>query len=312
MTTPIELRPRGIGEILDAAFTLYTRNIKKLLAVAALVLLPIGLLQLLLAQTVGSVNLTDLIVSPEGELPAGFGSFAVASLGSSLLGVLGTLLVQGASIPLYAGAYQSQTVGWAESLSFALRKAVPILAVALLWYLTATLALFPFVLPGIWLWVSFYVAIPALLVEHGSPIQSMGRSFRLVRGRWWEVFGVAALALLITAVINWILSFIVSFAVVLPGIFSAIEGSDLGTGRLLAASTLAGAVGGVFTAPFAAAVAVSTYFDLRVRRDGYDLEMMALELGGDALPDSWPAPPPPVPDLPDEPPQDPFGLDDPR
>ena len=52
----------------------------------------------------------------------------------------------------------------------------------------ATLAL---IVPGIWLFVSYSVAVPALLLERIGPVEALRRSFRLVRGRWWPTRGGA-------------------------------------------------------------------------------------------------------------------------
>ena len=45
--------------------------------------------------------------------------------------------------------------------------------------------------------------------------------------------------------------------------------------------SLAGAVAGILTRPFQAAVATVLYYDLRVRREGYDVQLLAEQLGFD-------------------------------
>lgn len=45
------------------------------------------------------------------------------------------------------------------------------------------------VIPGIILYVYFFLSIYALVTEKQSMIQSLKRSFVLVRGHWWTIFG---------------------------------------------------------------------------------------------------------------------------
>ncbi len=58
------------------------------------------------------------------------------------------------------------------------------------------------VLPGIYLYVSFAVAVPVLLVEGAGPWRALGRSRRLVQGRWWGTFGVALVGYLLVTIVT--------------------------------------------------------------------------------------------------------------
>jgi hypothetical protein len=79
------LRPRGIGEILSAAFQLYQRHWQTLLAIAAVVVVPLTLLQYLFGhwvRTQGEVTRDQVVVSTS------FWAAASASLLAALVGLL--------------------------------------------------------------------------------------------------------------------------------------------------------------------------------------------------------------------------------
>ena len=60
------------------------------------------------------------------------------------------------------------------------------------------------------------------------------------------------------------------------------------TFSVLVLSAISGVVGLALTTPFQAAFVIVLYFDLRVRKEGYDLELLAREMAGErgsALPD---------------------------
>lgn len=117
------------------------------------------------------------------------------------------------------------------------------------------------------------VAAPALLLENLGVFAALRRSYRLVRGSFWRVFGIGLLTAVIAYIIRQVFS--IPFAVLgqiatgfdASGSFSAtliqLLVADVGT-------VLAGAV--LF--PFTAGVAALLYLDLRMRREGLDVDLM--------------------------------------
>lgn len=295
----MELRPRTVGEILDVAFKLYTSHIRKLLIIAAVVFVPIGIIQLFVSSGSGfdSIDLFDPDAIAQGELPSGFAGFLGGTLALSLISLIGTLFVQGASIKLFAGAFQGIDQSWQDSVRFGIDKSLLILGTALLSALGSGIGLIFCLVPGIWLWTVWYVAIPALLVEGTRPVAALTRSFQLVRQRFWPVLGVGLLAWLISQVVVQLLGLVVGLVAVVPSVMQAAETGTL-DGDVFGASVLASSVASIVTVPFLAAVAVAVYFDLRVRFEGFDLEMLGRQSDNLEIPRS-----------PDQRPDDPFGLD---
>jgi hypothetical protein len=297
----MELRPRTVGEILDVAFKLYTTHVRKLLIIAAVVFIPIGIIQLFVASGsgMGQLDFLDPETFASGELPAGFTAFLGGTLALSLISLIGTLFVQGAAIKLFAGAYQGIDQSWQESVRFGIDKSLLILGTAVLSALGSGIGLIFCIVPGVWLWTSWYVAIPALLVEGTGPVAALGRSFQLVKQRFWPVLGVGLLAWIISQVVVQLLGLVVGLVAVVP---SAMEAAQTGTigGGFYGASVLASSVASIVTVPFLAAVAVAVYFDLRVRFEAFDLEMLRRQSDNLEIPRG----PGQGPD-----PDDPFGLD---
>lgn len=310
--SPFSLRPLNVGETLDAGFKLYTRHFRTLLAISAVVLLPLGVLQLVLSGTLGRVSFLDLAVeAPAGEIPVGFGRYLAGALGIALLGALGGLAVQAAAVRVFAAGYQGETVDWQASLRFAGRKAAVVAATTLMVVIASGAGLLLCLLPGVWLWTSWYVGVPALLVEGRGPLAALGRSFSLVKTRFWPVLGVAVLTYLLVAIAQQVVSVIVAVAGLVPFVLSAAEGANPTTTPLLAAASLASTLVSLFTLPFQAAIATVVYFDLRVRTEAYDLELMARELGAAPSSEAPAPPPPPLAPPPPAEPNHPFGLDEP-
>jgi hypothetical protein len=145
------------------------------------------------------------------------------------------------------------------------------------------------IVPGIYLAIAFTVAVPALLSEDLRGSRALARSRRLIKGRWWPTLGLVVLGGLLTGVVN---SALVALAV---GV--AAEGANANTVLGFTVSTTATIIAKAITTPFTAAYVTVLYFDLRVRREAFDLQLLALQVGVDP-PGGGPGllvPPPPEP-----------------
>jgi hypothetical protein len=273
-----DLRPRSIGEVLDAAFKLLTSNFRPLVTLSAVILLPLVLLQSLAAARLGSTSLFELAagntaVDPEAALAEVSRIFGISLL-LSLAALVATAVVQAGSIRLFAHRYQGEPSDWQESLEFGVRRLPRVLIAGFLTGVGALVGLLCCVAPGVWLYTSWWVTIPALVTEGLGPVESMRRSFQLVKTRFWPVLAVALLAFLLNLALQQVIGSVVSLAVLTPSFLS----DSPSLGMPLAVSTFAGGLVTLVTVPFLAAVATVQYFDLRVRAEGYDLEVMAREL----------------------------------
>lgn len=269
------LRPLRVGEILDASIKVYLSNARTLMGLTAVVVVPF---QILYATVLLSV------VSSASEVPHGFTSFvsaqhttdSAATSGAKTVllfaGLIVNLLSTAACVKAISDAYLDQPVDLGSSLRFATRRLGALAWMAILMWVLLTLAFIAFVIPGIWLYAAWSVATPALLIEGVRGQRALGRSRALVRGRWWPVAGVLVVAEVMTALVSGAITGVL-LAIVLTGGGSALY-------AVLIVS-LAGAVAGILTRPFQAAVATVLYYDLRVRREGYDVQLLAEQLGFD-------------------------------
>ena len=97
------------------------------------------------------------------------------------------------------------------------------------------------------------------------------RAFALVRGNWWRTFGLLIVTGILSAVVSLIAD--VLFGVALR---AALGGTT--AGRILVDFILFG-VTYVCIHPFEGAVLVVLSIDLRVRKEGYDVALLASQLG---------------------------------
>lgn len=267
--TPTELRPLGVGEVLDVAIKIFFGNALTLFKVVAVVIVPVELLLVPVftsALPSGPPLAPGPVFDPE-DFAASLGANLVGGAISFVAGALATA----ACFKAVSDAYLAERPNWLESLRFAWKRVLAVLWVTLLAILLPGLALIAFIIPGIWLWVAWLVSGPAVLSEDVRGFKALGRSFRLVRGRWWPTFGTIALAYLLTSLVT----------AVVGALFVGVLLTDLDQNgfAVILITQIITAIATVLTTPLLAAVTVVIYYDLRVRKEGFDLTLLAERVG---------------------------------
>jgi hypothetical protein len=303
----LSLRPLGIPEVIDAAFKLMRRNARTLFTIAAVVLLPLGVIEYFLSLFIESAIPTPRLI-PETAPPEvaleilleDLGPLFLAGMLSGLLSVLAQAVVQLGSVEAIAEVYLDKEPNWKTSLGAGLKRVPTGIGSFFIAIVPLIVGFLLCILPGIWLAVMWSMVVPVLAVERLGAGASLGRSWKLVKNRFWPVLGVLALSFLITLVIQSVLSAVVTASFFLSG--------SIG----LEIQALVNAISRILVTPFTATVIAVLYFDLRVRQEGFDLERMAAAIGQPAPATSaiplapgpeTVSPPPPPPDD-----SDPFGL----
>lgn len=265
-----ELRPLGVGETVDVSLKLYLRNAGTLLGIVAVMVVPIYILfELILISTVpdNAVVRDGLIIMPtQADLDA----FNRVLLGFVVISVLAAMLAAGAAFKAVADAYLGEKPSIGDSLRFAGRRLHSLLWLSILYALILVVGFVALVIPGIYLMVALSVSVPVLILEGLKGSKALGRSRDLVKGRWWPTFGAYILGLILVPIV---------VGVILGFIFEAVVPETESVTSFLALQGTQEAIVDILSAPLQAAVLTVVYFDLRVRKEGFDLQLLAERIG---------------------------------
>jgi len=254
--------PLGVGEVISKAFEVYQKNAVAFLQFAAIIIVPLTLVQSLLTKVAFKQATGGMTISNNGTITVNNGS----SLGHSLLilavsgiiGYIATYLLQGAlsrlGVSHLAGSAETAGVSWKRTFD----RLGALLGVAIVAGLIVGIGLILLVIPGIIAATGLAVAVPACIVEGKGVGDSLSRSWNLVKGHFWHTLGAIFLAGLIAAIVS--------------GILGAIGGS----GWFL--SWIMTAIAQVITAPFVGLVGAVLYVDLRARSEMVTPEVLQREL----------------------------------
>jgi hypothetical protein len=252
-------RPLRIGEILSTALRLYRRHWRTLLAIAAVVVVPLTLLQYLF----GDWLRTRGEVTSYQQISTATWAVGAAGLVAGLAGLLMYLVLTGAITRAVAAEVAGQDPSLEQSYRFGFHRLGAVLLVSVLVGLATIAGFILLVIPGIYIGVRLAVSVEALVVEGRRGTQAMGRSWELVGGHWWHAFGALVVAGLITGVVN-----------------AVITTPFNNSGWFVQA--IAAAVATVITLPYGALVGVLLYLDLRARKENLTLEILRTDLQASA------------------------------
>lgn len=248
---------------------MWRTDFRRLFPYVALFSLPaqiaVALLRLSISSD-GSLTTTDSngVVQLDGSaLRATIGGIAVITL----ITLLSTLVITAALTAYLTDRILDRPADLKACLRVGWSRLLPLIGVGLLVALGAMAGFLACVVPGIILLIRWNFASQIVVVERARPISAMKRSFWLTAGRFWPVLAIVVVSALLTGIISSI------FSGILNAIVISVTGADS------AATAISGLVTGTIasglTLPFSAAVSVITYLDLRVRREGLDLQLLA-------------------------------------
>jgi len=298
-TGPPALRPLSVGEILDASFKVYGRNFVNMAKAILVVAVPFGVISALINASVSSSS--SVTISSGASTTTIDHQFA-SDLGLLALDVVLDLVAAAiATAVIYrvvGDAYLGNAPSWRHALREGVGKAPSVLWVTVLTFF-AYVAMFvpvglvvglvaafsnlgaltvligvmlgiPTAACAVWFWVIYQLAIPSLLLEGFKGTRAFGRSRRLVQHFWWRCFGCLLLITLIVGIVSDI------FSGVLVVVLYSLAHTDLAR---IVAEFLAGVIDTVVFTPIVACALVVLSIDLRVRKEGYDLQLLAEHLG---------------------------------
>jgi hypothetical protein len=297
------LQPMSTSQVLDRTFFLYRKNFLLFAGLGAVLPAITVVMQLGFAAMGFSLQNPQANRDPIKFMALIFAYFACYSL----LYVIGHALATGATVYAVSQVHLGQPVTMTEAYRKVFRRFWTVLGIVVMAFIVLTfvggmgggigavvgsalmagiglmgrsgsialsilavlLAILLFVagaIPGFYLYLRFSLAVPVAVVEGAKAFDSISRSFSLVAGSVWRLFLIYFLAIL--------LGFGIGLVFTLPAqiLALALQGKHF----LLAISIqqLGAFIAGVLVGPIAPIAISLVYFDQRVRKEAFDLQLM--------------------------------------
>jgi len=232
-----EIREMAFAEILDSAFQLLRDHFVLLVGTSAIILVPVQL---------GTLFFRSATLKGAGVLVmAGLLILIISPFIRALQALVIGELYLGRSVTL------GQAYGQILAIFFPFTGTIFLSSLAIL---GATLL---FILPGIYFGLAFVLINQVMVFERTFGTRALGRSRELMEGNFLRAIGI----LLLELVVSWTLTFGVELA------FRIVPWAWL--------HALVGGLAASVASAFGAAALVVLYFDIRCRKEAFDLEHLA-------------------------------------
>jgi len=246
-----EIRAMSFAEILDTALRLVSNHFVLLVGLMAIANVPTALVAGYIAPAVPQAGEQ---VSPDEAMQmmtAAGGSFLVTILMLSIL----YPIAFAATTYAIGESYRGRDVGFGEALQKGTSNLIALIGTSILVTLFIGLGLLCLIIPGIYLSVAFIAVWPIMIVERRFGMEAINRSRALMSGNLMRALGVYVVAGLIGAVLGGAAQLAVGSIPVVGTIGSPLVQSAVGA--------------------YTAAAQMVLYFEVRCRKEGFDLEHLA-------------------------------------
>jgi hypothetical protein len=240
---PIALRPRKATEIIDAAIEVYRRNPIHFLLLAAIVRVPWLIVQI-------------IYLAPREGDPDAIVTSVLISMGT----LITTFFMQGFIVYMASELYLGRETDALDTMRRVGPRIFSVFVASLLTSVALGAGLVLFLFPAVWIAAALFAVQPALVLEGKSVFGAFDRSQKLSDGVKMHVLSAIGLIVLIRIVLEFG-SALLALAIPMPALRYVVV-----------------TVAAMLVYPLYSIAYTLIYYDIRIRKEGFDMEMMAKQL----------------------------------
>ena len=246
----LSLRPRSAAELIDAAFRMYRQYFSGFITLSALVYLPAFILGVIVGRLTPMIE--DMQPGPT------LGLFGALILMACWYAIMEAALCVAAS-----DRYLGSEIEPGRALRDALSRAGALVAAKLWTWFVMFWGFFFFVIPGIYFFARYFAIPQTILFERAGVGRGLDRSRQLAKGEKWKAIKSLGMVWLI-------------FLAISMGIGLTLAPEPGASPSIL--SQLFSSVVSIIAYPLVPITATLLYYDVRIRREGFDIEFMSAGL----------------------------------
>ena len=259
------LRPMSVGEILDVAFGIYRKHLATLVTITVL----LTGLPLVLFGAAAALIMPSMLGNILGIL--------LLALAFVIGYVILTQLAMGASVLVIAEGYLGRTLGASEAVRRSVARLGLLIVSGLLVGLVVGLGVLMIVVPVLILLCGLIVTTQVVMLEStGNATLAMGRAWSLSKGYRWRMFLLLLVSLVLSIVVVTGTNFVLQM--IFGGFNTAPVPGELPPMGTILAQQGVQLIVNMIISPFTYCVLTVAYYDLRVRKEAFDLEILANSL----------------------------------
>jgi len=256
------LRPLSTSELLDRTFHLYRKRFLVFVTIAAIPQLVVLALRLWNAASLTSQH---------------FGNLSWIAILAGLTSWVALEVSVAATTIAVSNLHLERPVSVGGAFAGAKDSVLRVIVISLVIAFASTLGLLLLIVPGILLWLMWSISMPVTVLE-GGWFTSMARSMKLTQGSRGRIFVIYLLLILIGVVVSFM--FQAPLGVLLVVFRKQSPITMLPT--IAVVSSIVSFITTSLVGPIGAIAATLIYYDQRVRKEGFDLQLMMASLQPDS------------------------------
>lgn len=264
------LRPRTVTELVDASFRLYRQNFVPLVTLSTIVHLPFAVLVLVMLFVSGGVS-----ASPDSIAALAVGGVATILMVPILVGaIIWYPLMRTALMVSASETYLGREIDAGGAIKAVTARSGKVIAA---WYAKWIIIIAGFialVVPGFYFIVRYFAVPATVVLENNGVGAGLRRSAQLASGHKWKILGTLALGWMLL----FAMQFTVSMLVMIVVLISTLRGGDPMDAQSSMLVQLPQIAAYILGLPLMAVLETLLYYDMRIRQEGFDIEVMSAQL----------------------------------
>ncbi len=262
----VDIRPMSLGEVLDRTFSVYKSNFLLLAGIVAVPLL-FKFVYMVGLEWFQRMTIRGGTGPSIGMIFTWFGGIMVVALITLVL----TSAAEAGTIIAVSEIYLGRTTTVSDAYRPVRARFLRLLGLILLRGLMCGAGLFLLAVPGIYLYCKTALVIPAMMLEDEDVGGSITRSFDLTRDFFWQIF----LIFLFVVIIQWVAGSLLAAPVLVAVAVMKMKVVPLGLAVL---QHLGEFVAEIIITPLGTIAIALMYYNLRVRKEAFDLQHLMTSL----------------------------------
>jgi len=246
--------PMTTGALLDRAFRLYANNFSLLLGITAVAYVPFYLIML--------VFQSSMSFNPNDE-NAGWATIFYFIVFMVLWTSIAFPIAGGAATYAISERYLGNDVAINAALRRGLANFWSVAMAQITVSIRVLIGLMLLIVPGVLWLLSYSLVVPTILVEGQKAVPSLRRSRELMKGYRGKAFAIMVVMILLEGIL----------AIGISSVTSSIFRTD-STGGTVMNSAITNLLS-IFLAPLGIVATILLYYDMRIRKEGFDLDMLS-------------------------------------
>jgi hypothetical protein len=272
MTTA--LRPLSTGELLDRTFSLYRSHFGLFVGIFAiphLVSFAFQCLGVALQSPVRAFQVANIM------------SFLAWTYGALFLSMILTAVSQAATVVAVSDVHLERPASVMDSYERVKTQLFGVIAMSLLINVAVFVACLALIVPGVLLFLMWSLAVPVKVLESKGIFDAMSRSMELTKGSRGRIFVIWVLFFVLNLGVSWLLQWPILAA---SGAASSRGGVLQSTAAWQVASHSANFISQCLVGPIGTIAFSLVYYDQRVRKEAFDLQLMMSTIDAATVPSS--------------------------